>query len=63
MLKKKKSQHGHKSRVASLMLCLATSTKEMFENFKYGLYEVFKDSYQNFAEEELSNKCKPAFWL
>ena len=31
--------------------------------FKYGLYEVFKDSYQNLAGEELSNKYKPAIWL
>lgn len=31
--------------------------------FKYGLYEVFKDSYMNLAGEELSNKYKPAIWL
>jgi solute carrier family 25 (mitochondrial phosphate transporter), member 3 len=31
--------------------------------FKYGLYEIFKDSYQNLAGEELSNKYKPAIWL
>jgi solute carrier family 25 phosphate transporter 3 len=31
--------------------------------FKHGLYEVFKDSYQNLAGEELSNKYKPAIWL
>jgi len=31
--------------------------------FKYGLYEVFKDSYQNLAGEELSNKYKPLIWL
>ena len=31
--------------------------------FKYGLYEVFKDSYQNLAGEELSTKYKPAIWL
>jgi solute carrier family 25 phosphate transporter 3 len=31
--------------------------------FKYGLYEIFKDYYQNLAGEELSNKYKPAIWL
>jgi len=31
--------------------------------FKYGLYEVFKDTYMNLAGEELSNKYKPAIWL
>jgi solute carrier family 25 phosphate transporter 3 len=31
--------------------------------FKYGLYEVFKDAYQNLAGEELSNNYKPAIWL
>jgi len=31
--------------------------------FKYGLYEVFKDTYMNMAGEELSNKYKPAIWL
>jgi solute carrier family 25 (mitochondrial phosphate transporter), member 3 len=31
--------------------------------FKYGLYEIFKDSYQNLAGEELSNKYKPVIWL
>jgi hypothetical protein len=28
-----------------------------------GLYEVFKVSYQNLAEEDLSNTYKPAIWL
>lgn len=31
--------------------------------FKYGLYEVFKDTYMNLAGEETSNKYKPAIWL
>ncbi|KAJ6621331.1 mitochondrial carrier protein [Mycena sp. CBHHK59/15] len=31
--------------------------------FKYGLYEIFKDTYMNLAGEELSNKYKPAIWL
>jgi len=31
--------------------------------FKYGLYEVFKDTYMNMAGEEFSNKYKPAIWL
>jgi len=31
--------------------------------FKYGLYEIFKDTYMNMAGEELSNKYKPAIWL
>ena len=31
--------------------------------FKYGLYEFFKDSYQNLAGEELSNQYKPLIWL
>ncbi|CAK5273965.1 unnamed protein product [Mycena citricolor] len=31
--------------------------------FKYGLYEVFKDTYMNLAGEEMSNKYKPAIWL
>ena len=31
--------------------------------FKYGLYEVFKDTYMNLAGEELSEKYKPAIWL
>ncbi len=31
--------------------------------FKYGLYEYFKDVYQNLAGEEISNKYKGAIWL
>jgi solute carrier family 25 phosphate transporter 3 len=31
--------------------------------FKYGLYEVFKDTYMNLAGEELTEKYKPAIWL
>ncbi|KAJ7449560.1 mitochondrial carrier protein [Mycena latifolia] len=31
--------------------------------FKYGLYDVFKDVYMNFAGEEMSNKYKPILWL
>lgn len=31
--------------------------------FKYGLYEVFKDYYQNLAGEELSKKYQAAIWL
>lgn len=31
--------------------------------FKYGLYEVFKDSYMNLAGEELSTNYKPLIWL
>jgi solute carrier family 25 phosphate transporter 3 len=31
--------------------------------FKYGLYEIFKDTYMNLAGEEASNKYKPAIWL
>ena len=31
--------------------------------FKYGLYEVFKDTYMNLAGEEASAKYKPAIWL
>lgn len=31
--------------------------------FKYGLYEVFKDTYMNLAGEETANKYKPAIWL
>ncbi|KAJ2920579.1 hypothetical protein H1R20_g16514, partial [Candolleomyces eurysporus] len=31
--------------------------------FKYGLYEVFKDTYMNLAGEEASNKYKPLIWL
>jgi solute carrier family 25 (mitochondrial phosphate transporter), member 3 len=31
--------------------------------FKYGLYEVFKDTYSNLAGEEAANKYKPAIWL
>jgi len=31
--------------------------------FKYGLYEVFKDTYMNLAGEEASSKYKGAIWL
>jgi len=31
--------------------------------FKYGLYEVFKDSYSNLAGEEAAQKYKPLIWL
>jgi len=31
--------------------------------FKYGLYEVFKDTYMNLAGEEASAKYKGAIWL
>jgi solute carrier family 25 (mitochondrial phosphate transporter), member 3 len=31
--------------------------------FKYGLYEVFKDTYMNMAGEEASEKYKGAIWL
>ena len=31
--------------------------------FKYGLYEPFKDIYQNLAGEEASTKYKGAIWL
>ncbi|KAF9258896.1 mitochondrial carrier protein [Marasmius fiardii PR-910] len=31
--------------------------------FKYGLYEVFKDLYQNMAGQEISEKYKGAVWL
>lgn len=31
--------------------------------FKYGLYEVFKDTYMNLAGEEASEKYKGAIWL
>ena len=31
--------------------------------FKYGLYEPFKDIYQNLAGEEASSKYKGAIWL
>ena len=31
--------------------------------FKYGLYELFKDTYMNLAGEEASNKYKGAIWL
>ncbi|KAF8517904.1 mitochondrial carrier protein [Hysterangium stoloniferum] len=31
--------------------------------FKYGLYEVFKDTYSNLAGEEAANKYKPFIWL
>ncbi|KAA1475496.1 mitochondrial carrier protein [Dentipellis sp. KUC8613] len=31
--------------------------------FKYGLYEVFKDTYSNLAGEEAAEKYKPAIWL
>ncbi|TCD60825.1 Cu/Pi carrier [Steccherinum ochraceum] len=31
--------------------------------FKYGLYELFKDTYMNLAGEENSNKYKGAIWL
>jgi len=31
--------------------------------FKYGLYEVFKDTYMNLAGKENSEKYKPAIWL
>lgn len=31
--------------------------------FKYGLYEVFKDSYMNLAGKENSEKYKPLIWL
>jgi len=31
--------------------------------FKYGLYEVFKDSYSNLAGEENATKYKPLVWL
>jgi len=31
--------------------------------FKYGLYEIFKDTYMNLAGEELAEKYKPAIWL
>lgn len=31
--------------------------------FKYGLYEVFKDTYMNAAGEELSTNYKPLIWL
>jgi len=31
--------------------------------FKYGLYEVFKDTYMNLAGEEASEQYKPLIWL
>ena len=31
--------------------------------FKYGLYEIFKDTYMNLAGEEASNQYKGAIWL
>ena len=31
--------------------------------FKYGLYEVFKDTYMNLAGEENTDKYKGAIWL
>jgi len=31
--------------------------------FKYGLYEVFKDTYMNMAGEEGTKKYKPLIWL
>lgn len=31
--------------------------------FKYGLYEIFKDTYMNLAGEETSEKYKGAIWL
>ena len=31
--------------------------------FKYGLYEVFKDTYMNMAGEEAATRYKPAIWL
>jgi len=31
--------------------------------FKYGLYEIFKDTYMNLAGEEASNTYKGAIWL
>jgi solute carrier family 25 phosphate transporter 3 len=31
--------------------------------FKYGLYEVFKDTYMNLAGEEATAKYKGAIWL
>jgi len=31
--------------------------------FKYGLYEVFKDTYMNLAGQEASEKYKPFIWL
>jgi solute carrier family 25 (mitochondrial phosphate transporter), member 3 len=31
--------------------------------FKYGLYEVFKDTYMNLAGEEATANYKPAIWL
>lgn len=31
--------------------------------FKYGLYEIFKDTYMNLAGEEASAKYKGAIWL
>jgi len=31
--------------------------------FKYGLYEIFKDTYMNLAGEETSNKYKGLIWL
>jgi solute carrier family 25 phosphate transporter 3 len=31
--------------------------------FKYGLYEVFKDTYMNLAGEEMSANYKPLIWL
>ncbi|KDQ50444.1 hypothetical protein JAAARDRAFT_42106 [Jaapia argillacea MUCL 33604] len=31
--------------------------------FKYGLYEIFKDTYMNLAGEEAAEKYKPIIWL
>jgi hypothetical protein len=31
--------------------------------FKYGLYEIFKDTYMNLAGEEVSEQYKGAIWL
>ena len=31
--------------------------------FKYGLYEIFKDTYMNLAGEEGTAKYKPLIWL
>ena len=32
-------------------------------SFKYGLYELFKDTYMNLAGEEVSNQYKGLIWL
>ncbi|KAJ7623340.1 mitochondrial carrier domain-containing protein [Roridomyces roridus] len=31
--------------------------------FKYGLYEIFKDTYMNLAGEEMTEKYKPLIWV